>query len=65
MYNNHSHYQIRIENKVGKKLHQLLTWCVTGVTFINLIFYSYLIIFLLKSLKKTVDYQNKNTENLK
>ena len=30
MYNNHSHYQIRIENKVGKKLHQLLTGCVTN-----------------------------------
>ena len=26
------YYQIRIENKVGKKLHQLRTECVTGVT---------------------------------
>ena len=27
-----SYYQIRIENKVGKKLPQLCTGCVTGVT---------------------------------
>ena len=26
------YYQIQIENKIGKKLHQLCTRCVTGVT---------------------------------
>ena len=40
------YYQIRIENKVGKKLHQLRTRCVTRVLFSNFIFYSYLIVIL-------------------
>ena len=38
IFNKAYYYQIRRENKVGKKLHQLHIRCVTGVTFYQLYF---------------------------
>ena len=56
MYNNHSYYQIRIENKVGKKVtpitHLVRNWC----NFYQLYFLFVFDSILIKKFQKTVDY---------